>query len=734
MSLSNMYMHHHWVRAFTGVAAAGLAAVMFAGADIALAADVVHHELAVRLDPKRGRIDVRDTITLTEAALPGKAYTFFLHAGLRPSIPDSGYLLTRTGSFEAAVPVERYRLHLPPGHKRVTVHYGGVIQHSLARTRERAKVHTDTAGTISLQGIFLGGASYWYPHLENTLLTFALNVDLPLGWRAMSQGVADAVQPESGHSNVRWVERHPQEQIVLVAGRYHTALRSADSYAAQVWLRAPDAALAQRYLDATVRYVDLYSRLLGPYPYKKFALVENFWESGYGMPSFTLLGSRVIRLPFILGSSYPHEILHNWWGNGVFVASGWNWSEGLTAYLADHLVQEQRGEGAAYRRGVLQKYADYVSQGEDFPLTAFAGAHTDVGQAVGYGKSLMFFHMLRLRLGDRVFVEGLRQFYVTNLFHSAGYDELKRAFEVASSTELSREFTQWVQRTGAPRLEVRNVNLERMPDGFRLSGILQQTQPDAAYALAVPLAVHLDGHDVAFMTTVNMNARKQRLDLSLATRPTLLQVDPQFDLFRRLDLRELAPALGQLYAAQRLLIVLPAGASEDTRARYRDLARHWVRPDAQVQWRLDNALIELPADRSVWLFGWSNRFRGELATALAGQDLSLDPAHVRVGTQSVDRATDALVVVARHPSSGTHNLAWFAGDNTRALPGLARKLPHYGKYSYLVFSGDAPRNVLKGQWPVTDSPLQIRLSDHSGQDSRPVAAYPERAALDAVLD
>ena len=58
------------------------------------------------------------------------------------------------------------------------------------------------------------------------------------------------------------------------------------------------------------------------------------------MPSFTLLGAKVIRLPFIVSSSYPHEILHNWWGNGVFVdVQQGNWCEGLTAYLADHLLQ-----------------------------------------------------------------------------------------------------------------------------------------------------------------------------------------------------------------------------------------------------------------------------------------------------------------------------------------------------------------------------------------------------------
>jgi len=53
--------------------------------------------------------------------------------------------------------------------------------------------------------------------------------------------------------------------------------------------------LATRYLDATERYLALYEPMLGDYPFSKFALVENFWETGYGMPSFTLLGEQIIR-------------------------------------------------------------------------------------------------------------------------------------------------------------------------------------------------------------------------------------------------------------------------------------------------------------------------------------------------------------------------------------------------------------------------------------------------------
>jgi hypothetical protein len=40
-----------------------------------------------------------------------------------------------------------------------------------------------------------------------------------------------------------------------------------------------------------------------------------------------------------------------------------------------------------------------------------------------------------------------------------------------------------------------------------------------------------------------------------------------------------------------------------------------------------------------------------------------------------------------------------------ALPGLARKLPHYGKYSLLGFEGDEPANTAKDTWPVVASPL-----------------------------
>ena len=113
----------------------------------------------------------------------------------------------------------------------------------------------------------------------------------------------------------------------------------------------------------------MYDSLIGPYPYDKFAVVENFWETGYGMPSFTLLGPKVIRFPFILHSSYPHEILHNWWGNGVYIDyEAGNWGEGLTAYLADHAFAGDRGEDATYRKEQIIKYMSYIQADDEIRI------------------------------------------------------------------------------------------------------------------------------------------------------------------------------------------------------------------------------------------------------------------------------------------------------------------------------------------------------------------------------
>jgi hypothetical protein len=659
----------------------------------------VEHRIEARIDPEAGTIQVTDRLTLPHGR---DDWDLILHRDLSPRLIEGKGTLE---SQERDGHLERFRLRLDdPADPRVTLAYGGTIRHGLAAESEgMGRARQTSIGTIGPDGVFLDGASAWYPLVPGSLQRFELKVSLPDGWSAVSQGAGPGPSPgESGPNPSAWIESQPQDDIYLVAAPFTLYRERADGIEAQVWLRHPDPELANGYLAATQDYLDLYSQLVGPYPYVKFALVENFWESGYGMPSFTLLGPQVIRLPFIVQTSYPHEILHNWWGNGVYVdyARG-NWSEGLTAYLADHLMKERQGQGAAYRRDSLNAYMDYVSAGEDFPLVAFRGRHGDASQAVGYGKSAMLFHMLRRQLGDDAFRQGLQRFYGDNRFRHASYDDLRLAFESASGADLKPFFDAWTTRTGAPRLALSDVRAGPQGTGFRVSGRLEQTQTGVPFPLLVPVVIH-QAQGAPLELRVELTGRRADFQADLTSAPVRLAVDPAFDTFRALAPGESPVALSGLFGSERGLLVLPAGADPDLLAGYRSLAEAWQTGHPGWAIALDRDTPKLPAGRPIWLLGWENSHLPEFTAGSRGFALDLAARHATVAGEKIDPKGASLVLtrdLAGRP------LGWVAAGDPAALPGLARKLPHYGKYGYLVFQGTAPDNRLKGQWPPGDSDL-----------------------------
>jgi aminopeptidase N len=700
----------------------------------------LHHALDVTLLPDTAGIEVRDTITLPDGH--PSSLTFALHPALQPQLHGDHARLVElqqtAGRQPAAEPstslsLRRYRLDLADGEHSFTLRYSGSIAHALhSRGEEYARSFEETRGIISPQGVFLSGASAWYPLFDDTLVTFDLEIRLPDAWSSMSQG--EFLDPPSAtETGEHWHASTPQEEIYLIAGPFNTYSSVDEGITAMVLLREADAALAQKYLDATHQYIALYTTLIGPYPFKKFALVENFWETGYGMPSFTLLGSRVIRFPFILTSSYPHEILHNWWGNGVYIDydSG-NWAEGLTSYLADHLIKEQRGSGSEYRRNTLQKYSDYVSRESDFPLTAFRSRHSARTEAVGYGKTLMLFHMLRLQLGDAAFQQGLQAFYQRYRFRVAGFSEVQDSFAAVAGDPLDDFFQQWVQRTGAPQLRISKIHAQPEDDHYRLTVAIEQTQAGPAYTLNVPLAVHMNGIEQAYQTQLSIRDRQQTLSLTLPAQPVQLDVDPEFDVFRRLHRNEIPPAVSQIMGAERLLVVLADQAPAELKKAYHALARRWQKEKpGQVDIVFDTGLQALPDDRAVWLFGWQNRLRPQLDAALKAYDFVPVGDSVRIADTTLTPQTHSLAVLGRQPHAPDQALGWLAADSAAALPGLGRKLPHYGRYSYLGFSGTAPDNLLKGQWPVVDSPMSVRLRQGDGTPTTfsPASLAPRQALV-----
>ena len=696
----------------------------------------VRHSMKVTLDPTRGWLSVVDTLTLP-ADPSGPVHSkslgmtegeFLLHAALKVTASEPAVTEVPLGdtarffginSSTVSIPLKRYRVALPAGGGAVQLRYEGKFDFGLSDQKEEyTRGFRETVGIVSKEGVYLAGNGFWYPQVGPGLVEYEVEVTQPEGWQVVSAGNGTSRDAKGA---ARWESHGAIDEITLVGGPLVVYRDAAGAVETLVYLRQKDDALASKYLQATAQYVEMYRGLIGPYPYGKFALVENFWETGYGMPSYTLLGSQIIRFPFILSSSYPHEILHNWWGNSVFVdyESG-NWCEGLTAYMADHLIQEQRGKGEEYRRDTLQKYRSYVRDGRDFPLTEFRSRHSAATEAIGYGKTLMVFHMIRQRIGDEAFRKWAARFYREYRGKQASFADVRKSLEAVAGQDLGRFFADHVEKPGAAVLQasVAAVSARRATGSFDVSGALKQTQAGPSLLLDVPVVVQTAGKPVTAI--VRTEAAETPFTVKTEAPPLALHLDPSFDLFRLLDPRETPASIGQIFGEPRILAVLPSTAGAAEQEGYRKLIDGWRSDSHQPEIKTDAEVAELPKDRAVWLLGRTNALAAKLFAS--GSDYALDAQKLVVDRESMPLAGHSAVIVRRHPGNLEKAIGWIFADGTVPLPGLGRKLPHYGKYSYLGFEGDEPTNVLKGQWTATDSPLRV--------DLRPSA---ERAAAVAAL-
>ena len=702
---------------------------------------LIHHQVSVTVDPEKHCLEATDTITIPADQVKTELH-FLLVSDLTVKSKTPGVTIKLDESeikakdfgmdqedFEASTDISqiKYSVHFNKkinGEAKLTVKFSGKIYYPIEQLGEEyARGFSQTPGIIEERGVYLAGSTYWIPWFNDKLITFELTTTVPESWDVVSQGKRTLYEIKDGKRITRWDSPEPMEEIFLIAAEFTEYIYNVGAVDVMAFLRKPDEMLANKYLQTTAQYLEMYRQLVGPFPFSKFALVENFWPTGYGMPSFTLLGEKIIRFPFILHSSYPHELLHNWWGNSAYVdfETG-NWCEGITVYMADHLIKEQRGQGAEYRRSTLQKYTDYVNPSNDFPLNKFLSRHNAASEAVGYGKCMMTWEMLREEVGNEQFVRGFQKFYRDNKFKRASFDDIRRAFESVSGNDLDWFFKQWIDRTGAPELKLSGVKVEKDKTGFHLKFTLKQVQDVDVYSLNIPVAISFK--DSIKVTKVATTQKEQSYEMLFSENPLLIRIDPQFNVFRKLHYNEIPPSLSKIFGPEEILILLPSKADEIQLESYQQLADTWAKdPTKKIKVFMDTEMSEIPADKAVWLFGWNNLHRGVIDEGIKDYDAKITGNSVRFAKTTLDGDKNSFVVSIRHPQNPNSVAVWLTVDNKDAVPGLARKLPHYGKYSYLAFEGSEPTNIAKGQWPAVHSPLNAELPAVDGKS-------PEKVAMD----
>lgn len=656
------------------------------------------HDLVVTLTPETAGLSGTDRIRLIDCSQD------ILPIGLDPRIRIQ--VLQVNGVIVSAIPTDAGpAIDLSATDRRATIEL--VIRYE-GRFQDEAPVqpvNTDNpgygvTGTISPRGTLLLGGAGWYPAIEDAVETLHVRVEAPEGISAVTAGRSMGIATMDGKTVSRWQIDPPAERLALSAGRYVVTASQAGAIPTTTYFLSDDRRLADTYLQATAEYIALYESQFGPYPFPKFAVVENFFPTGYGFPSYTLIGGRVLRLPFIVGTSLGHEIAHCWWGNGVRIdPSDGNWSEGLTSYVAEHLYQEMASAeaGRAHRQQLLRNYATLVAPQEDFPLRRFSHRYDPLTKVIGYDKSAMVFDMLRQTVGDTAFWAGLRQLYATRLHRETGWKDLQAAFESAHGSDLTWFFDQWLNRAGAPVLWLEEVQTAAVaPDRYRVRGVLRQRPP--FFRLQVPLTLSSTTSEA--VVTVAIDGPAAHFQITVRGVPTRLAADPESHVFRRLAPEEIPASINALKQNTPLLFVVPSNRiSPAQRQTAATLARALGRSDSVIQREKDLAPGQMVTHDLVMMGIPAHPL---LKHAIQKQ-VTLRPEGFDLNGHAYAADKDCFFGVWPHPLSKDHFMAVLLPGSENHQESIARKIPHYGRYSYLVFA-EATIQV-KGNWPTAASPL-----------------------------
>ncbi len=638
-------------------------------------AQSVHMELGLKLDPHRGEVFIEESLEVL-----GEATASFR---LPPELSMQNMKIEGPGS----------RLSRKDG--LWSLHFEGAIDHRmqlsfhgiLAAPGEGRGAAGPGSPVAGPEGGYFPGSGGWYPQFSPDPFTFGLDIDVPEDQRAVAPGRLVSETVADGRYRARFVADWPIEDIAVMTGPYVIEERRHGDIRLRSYFHPHIAELSAAYLDKSAAYIDRYAGLIGDYPFPAFHVVSSPLPVGLGYPGIAYMGAQVLSLPFIRDTSLGHEVLHNWWGNGVYMDyAGGNWAEGLTTFMADYAYAEDRGEDLA-RAMRLRWLTDFAALPavRDEPVSAFVGRGHGASQVTGYNKAAMLFVMLRDDIGEAVFDDGIRRFWRDWRFKRAAWGDLRQAFEAASGRDLARFFSQWLDQTGAPKLRLKSVRTSAAGPGYRIGFTLIQEAP--AYSLSLPVVVETGQGPRHFRVVLDDRIERYSLDVDAA--PTALEIDPDARLFRRLDANETPLVLRHVMLAPKVTLTV---ASEDPAmaAAAEAMANRLVEGEVEFVARFSALLFDSP----LVVVGSGLK----LGRALAAAELIATPesfdggGDVRVWTTRATRGYPVIVIEA---------------DSAGALAAISRKLPHYGAKSYLVF--DQGKLTTSGIWQPTAKPLRVEL-------------------------
>ena len=280
------------------------------------------------------------------------------------------------------------------------------------------------------------------------------------------------------------------------------------------------------------------SALLENYPFanEKYGHAQFGW--GGGMEHTTVSFMQNFSRGLI-----AHEMAHQWFGDKITCGT-WKdiWlNEGFATYLAAIIIENFDGPAA-----FVTEKANMIGN-----ITSSAGGALYLTDAealsvnrifdyrLTYNKAAMVLHMLRFKLGDTVFFQGLRNYLAdSNLaFKYAVTTDLKAHLETVYGSSLTEFFNDWVYNQGYP---IYSISVQNTTVGQVQITVNQTTSHPSVPFFEMPVPIRLLGaNGQSFDVVVNNTVNGEQFNTSVPFTVTGVQFDPTKNIISRMSMATL---------------------------------------------------------------------------------------------------------------------------------------------------------------------------------------------------
>ena len=680
------------------------------------------YRLDVELDPEQHHIQGRSAIELIATSGNHEKRTAAIDLELHPALKITkvevlgGTLLARearkaTKPKDGVTQPRTHRLIIadPQDALTIEVWYEGQLFQDVAAGEKPGEIHNFTMKAhIGPDGIYLAGGT-WYPMPKVDKDVLAAPADYTLvakasgGMELVAGGETDPTLSDSTGRRA-WRTPFPVPDMVLVGGKHDVHSDTHGGIALRAHLKPEQAAQASGLLATTKKILDRYQPLIGPYPAREYSIVDNFFSSGFAFPTFTLLGSAVIDMGERSQTAHgyiDHEMLHSWWGNGIFVdPHDGNWCEALASYGANYYGFVLDGDESEARRK-RRNHAHFLSRDTAAlakPLGTF-GQEGGCSRGVAYQKGASVFHMLARTMGQDTFWAAMRRFTAEYTGRYASWSDIQKLCTAQAGQSLDTFFAQWVRRGGAPELRLEDARY----DADRSQLIVTMTQGSPAFDLTVPLRIH--GESGVTDLDVAIQKSEQVISIPASIRPQYVEIDPDYHIFRRVPRTHQVPTTSLTRAGNSFTTVLPIAPAPES---YLDLQKEFERSFKPREIRALTVAELTPgilAHTSILIVGDAVRdpYVAGFLSAVEFPVQWSDSGFILDGKEYAG-PDQAILASGHHPDHPEGGITVLFANSESAIP-RAMLIPFY-EHSIVVFDGG--RATLKRD---VEKPLRVKVGD-----------------------